>query len=286
MPRTLRVGGVPEHFNLPWRLAVRDGAFAEAGIKVEWLEYPAGTGDLTRALRERELDLALVLTEGAVADILAHGLSRIVKVWVASPLVWGIHVSAQSSVEHARDIRDRRIAISRYGSGSHLIPIVDAAERGWPTDAMNFVVVDNLDGARHALAHDLADVFFWERHMTQPLVDAGEFRRVGLREVPWPAFVVAGRRDVIADRPRKLRAVLDIAANVARNLKRRSSAAALIADTFGIRRADVDHWLAQVRWAQGYRCPAAALERAAGALNAQGVVPAGPVKAKLLWSRI
>ncbi len=221
MARVLRVGGVPEHFNLPWRLAAGAGRFDQSGVPIEWREVAAGTGELNRQLGDGELDLALLLTEGAVADILSHDRSRIVKVWVASPLVWGIHVAAGSNFDDVRDIRDRRIAISRYGSGSHLIPIVDAAERGWHTRTMSFVVVNDIDGARDALATGRADVFFWERHMTQPLVDAAEFRRIGEREVPWPAFVVAARRDILESRGRELRTVLDIAAAEARKLKRR-----------------------------------------------------------------
>ncbi len=286
MGQELRVGGVPEHFNLPWRIAARAGRFEQGGVPLAWHEVAAGTGELTRRLRDGELDLALVLTEGAVADVLRHDRNRIVKVWVASSLVWGIHVAAGSNFGDVRDIRDRRIAISRYGSGSHLIPIVDAATRGWDTGAMSFVVVDDLDGARDALATGRADVFFWERHMTQPLVDAAEFRRIGEREVPWPAFVVAGRRDVIEARPREIRAVLDIAVNEARNLKRRSSAAREIAETFGIREPDVLHWLTQLRWATGYRCPASALDRAAKALQAQGIVPAARVEPQQMWYRL
>lgn len=32
----IRIGGVPEHFNLPWHLAIEDGAFKEAGIDLQW----------------------------------------------------------------------------------------------------------------------------------------------------------------------------------------------------------------------------------------------------------
>jgi ABC-type nitrate/sulfonate/bicarbonate transport system substrate-binding protein len=286
MARDLRVGGVPEHFNLPWRLAAGADRFVNNGVKVDWREVPAGSGELTRRLRDGELDLALVLTESAVADILVHDRNRIVKVWVASPLVWGIHVAGRSNFNDVRDIRDRRIAISRYGSGSHLIPVIDAAERGWETGTMSFVVVNDLDGAREALASGRADVFFWERHMTQPLVDAAEFRRIGEREVPWPAFVVSGRRDVLEARGADIRKVLDIAENEARNLRRRKSAAALIAATFGIRETDVARWLAHVRWASGYRCPAGGLARAAALLEEQGLVPAVHTDPARLWSRL
>ena len=286
MARDLRVGGVPEHFNLPWRLAAGADRFVNNGVKVDWREVPAGSGELTRRLRDGELDLALVLTESAVADILVHDRNRIVKVWVASPLVWGIHVAGGSNFDDVRDIRDRRIAISRYGSGSHLIPVIDAAERGWDTGTMSFVVVNDLDGAREALASGRADVFFWERHMTQPLVDAAEFRRIGEREVPWPAFVVSGRRDVLEARGADIRKMLDIVENEARKLRRRKSAAALIAATFGIRESDVARWLAHVRWASGFRCPAGGLARAAVLLGEQGLVPATHTDPARLWSRL
>lgn len=286
MSSELRVGGVPEHFNLPWRLAAEAERFASNGVPVDWREVPAGSGELTRQLRDGELDLALVLTESAVADILTHDRNRIVKVWVASPLIWGIHVAGGSNFDDVRDIRDRRIAISRYGSGSHLIPILDAAERGWDTGAMSFVVVNDLDGARDALATGRADVFFWERHMTQPLVDAAEFCRIGEREVPWPAFVVSGRLDVLESRAADVRKVLDIAENEARNLRRRKSSVALIAQTFGIREADVARWLAHVRWGSGYRCPAGGLARAAELLKEQAVVPAARVDPARWWFRL
>jgi ABC-type nitrate/sulfonate/bicarbonate transport system substrate-binding protein len=282
----LRVGGVPEHFNLPWRLAMDDDAFAGTGAEVVYSDYPAGTGELTRALRDNELDIALVLTEGAVADILQHDKNRLVKIYVKSPLTWGIHVVAGSDISKTSDIRDKRVAISRFGSGSHLIAIVDAATRGWPTDEMSFVVVDNLDGARKALANGSADVFLWERHMTQPLVDAGEFRRVGQREVPWPAFAVSVRQPVLASHSPQIHAVLDVVARHAGNLKRRKTAASLIADTYGIRLSDARKWLNEVRWGTGYRRPTAALARVAKALEAQKVVAPGCYDPDRVWHRL
>jgi ABC-type nitrate/sulfonate/bicarbonate transport system substrate-binding protein len=286
LTRLLRVGGVPEHFNLPWRLAIADNAFSETGATVEYSDYPAGTGELTRALRDNELDVALVLTEGAVADIMQHDKNRLVKIYVNSPLIWGINVAATSSIKNVAAMRGRRIAISRYGSGSHLIAIVDAAERGWPTEDMKFVVVDNLAGARKALASGKAEVFLWERHMTQPLVDSGEFRRVGQREVPWPAFAVSVRRQILASRAQQIRAVLDVAARYAGNLKRRKNGPSLIADTYGIRLADAEKWLASVRWGSGYRRPTAALARIAKALETQAVITAGQYDPDKVWHQL
>lgn len=286
MAKELRVGGVPEHFNLPWRLAINDDAFAGTGARVRFADYPGGTGQLTGALRDNELDLALVLTEGAVADILQHDKNRLVKVYVTSPLIWGIHVAAASSIRNVAGIRGRRFAISRYGSGSHLIAIVDAGQRHWPTDNMKFVVVKSLDGARKALASGNADVFLWERHMTQPLVDAGEFHRVGQREVPWPAFVVSVRKQILSSHAREIRAVLDVVARYAVNLKRRKTAPSLIADTYGIRLVDAEKWLAGVRWGVGYGRPTAALRRVAKALKSQQVITADRLDLDKLWHQL
>lgn len=42
----LRVGGVPEHFNYPWHLAIERNLFAKYGVEVEWVEIKLGTGIL------------------------------------------------------------------------------------------------------------------------------------------------------------------------------------------------------------------------------------------------
>ena len=272
MKTRLRIGGVPEHFNLPWQQAIDAGAFDELGVAVEFKEFPGGTGAMTAALAGDELDAALLLTEGAVADILGGSDHRLVSVYVDSPLIWGIHVAAGSDIRDASDIEGRRYAISRFGSGSHLIAIVDAAERGFATDDMAFELVGTIDGARKALADGSADVFLWEKHMTQPLVDAGEFRRVGERAVPWPAFVVSVRRDYVAEHAATLRSVLGIVRSFAKQLKQGKESALLISQSYDIDLADAESWLEHVQWSSGTDCPKDALLRVIDALQAQGVI--------------
>ncbi len=272
MTDKLRIGGVPEHFNLPWQQAIDAGAFDELGIDVEFTEYPGGTGAMTSALAAGELDAALLLTEGAVADILAGNDNRLVSVYVDSPLIWGIHVAAGSDIVDASDIEGRRYAISRYGSGSHLIAIVDAAERGFATARMAFETVGTIDGAREALKEGTADVFLWEKHMTQPLVDTGEFRRVGERAVPWPAFVVSARRDYLAEHSSALRSVLGIVRTFAKALKDGKDSALLINRSYGIALADAESWLEHVQWSSDTARPDDALLRVIDALQAQGVI--------------
>ena len=278
-----RVGGVPEHFNLPWRLAIEDRAFDKLGVEVRFRDYPGGTGAMTAALRAGELDLALLLTEGGIYDILNGGDNRLVKVFVESPLIWGIHVATASDIATVGQIENRRIAISRYGSGSHLIAIVDAADRGFDLAAMRFVVVDNLEGARTALADGRADVFLWEKHMTQPIVDAGEFRRIGERVAPWPAFVVSVRRDVLSGSAATIRSILDTVAARALQLLESDSAAEIIRDRYGIDVADAERWLATVRYGQDYTVPDDAFRRVCRALHVQGAIPAAEPDIDQLW---
>ena len=278
----MRIGGVPEHFNLPWKLAIADNAFAEIGLDVEFIDYPGGTGAMTAALRDHELEVAIVLTEGAVLDILNGSDNRLVSFYVESPLVWGIHVAAGGPVTAVNE--GQRVAISRFGSGSHLIAVVDAMMRGFDPTVMEFVVVDNIDGARAALTEGRADIFLWERHMTQPLVDSGEFRRIGEREVPWPAFVISARNDFLKTNAAALRALLDIVATYCQDLKTDDESAQYISDTCSISPADAERWLAGVRWTNDRRQPTAAIERIRTALVSQGAI-APTATIETVWSR-
>ena len=75
---------------------------------------------------------------------------------------------------------------------------------------MRFSKVGNLTGAREKLANGKVDVFLWEKFTTQPLVDSGEFRRIGERIVPWPAFVVCARNEFLANNNVGIRQVLTV----------------------------------------------------------------------------
>lgn len=286
MAQLFRIAGVPEHFNLPWRQAIADDAFARVPLDVQFVEEPGGTGAMNAALRAREIEAALVLTEGAVLDILSGGNNRLVSVYVDSPLVWGIHVAASSNIHSTDDIGGKRIAISRYGSGSHLIAVVDALQRGLAIDNSQFVVVGDLDGARRSLAAGESDVFLWERHMTQPLVDSGEFRRIGERAVPWPAFVVSVRNDVLETCGDDVRKVLDIVAGYAQRLKTGADSAHRVSETYGIELRDAERWLSMVEWGRSNERPDDALQSVVQALVAQGAIPSSDVDLDDLWFRL
>jgi sulfonate transport system substrate-binding protein len=270
---TLRIGGVPEHFNLPWHLALAERRFEQSGIDVVWRDYPGGSGAMAKALREGELDAALLLTEGAVAAVTDGVALDIVSLYTDSPLVWGIHVPAASRFRTVAELAGARYAISRLGSGSHLMAVVHARTQGWPVDGLSLVTVGNLDGAVAAFQAGTADVFFWEKLMTKPLVDAGRFRRLGEFTAPWPAFVVCASRTLDATQRAALGRVVGIALDAARALRARPDAAQLIAARYGLRADDVAGWLDTVRWSERVGVTASDVVPACMALGSLGVLP-------------
>ena len=200
--KTIKIAGVPEHFNLPWHMCIEDGEFEAVGIDLQWTDVPEGTGKMCQMLRDGETDIAVILTEGIIKDIAAGNPSKIVQVYVQSPLIWGIHVAANSNYKTLSDLEHKKVAISRMGSGSHLMSIVNAQNQNWNTENLQFEIVNTIDGAVESLSSGKADYFMWERFMTQPLVDKGIFRRIADCPTPWPCFVIAVRNEVLENHPK------------------------------------------------------------------------------------
>lgn len=246
---TVRVGGVPEHFNLAWHLAIESGMFKQKGIEIEWVDVPGGTGAMCKALRENEFDLAIALTEGVVSDIMQGNPSKIVQFYVNSPLRWGIFVQAQSSINNISEMAGHKYAISRYKSGSHLMAYVNASNNQLSIDDEDFVLVGNLDGARKALADNTAQLFMWEKFTTKPYVDNGEFKMIGECSTPWPCFVVAASNRFIDEHEAVLNEVLSIVNLSCLILKNNSEAPRLIAERYGIKEQDAMLWFRELEYA-------------------------------------
>ena len=228
--KKVHIGGVPEHFNLAWYLTLKDGAYKDRGINLRWTDFYGGTGQMAKALRENEIDLAVILTEGIIKDIIAGNESKIVQVFVETPLIWGIHVANNANYFNLEDIKGTKAAISRYGSGSHLMAYINAQNAGWNLEKdLQFEVIKNLDGAVEGLTDGKADYFMWEKFTTKPLVDNGTFRRIGECPSPWPCFVIAARNQFIKEEPEieKLKKELKKARKTIKKLKKQKLKAKL-----------------------------------------------------------
>ena len=146
--KKIKIGGVPEHFNLAWYLTLKDKAYQKEGINLRWYDFFGGTGEMCKALRNKEIDIAVILTEGIIKDIIDGNEAKIVQVFTKSPLIWGVHVANNSPYETLDDLRGKKAAISRFGSGSHLMAYVNAENNGWNTNKdLDFEVIKDLNGA-------------------------------------------------------------------------------------------------------------------------------------------
>jgi ABC-type nitrate/sulfonate/bicarbonate transport system substrate-binding protein len=245
----IRLGGVPEHFNLPIHLAIENGTFSSRGVELEWKDFGGGTGQMTKALREGEVDCCILLTEGMIADIINGNPSKIISEYVTTPLTWGIHTGVNNPLNNYREIFDKKYAISRFGSGSHLMAIVDADSKGHKLSKEQFTIIKNIDGALPSLDGLETDVFYWEKYTTKPYVDEGKLKRIAEYNTPWPCFVIAATDKILAEHPdtivRMLRTIHDECDKFMHN----EAMIKLVSERYNQKMKDVERWYYSTEWA-------------------------------------
>ncbi|MDG1315001.1 MAG: substrate-binding domain-containing protein [Flavobacteriaceae bacterium] len=249
--KKVRIGGVPEHFNYAWYLALKQGHFKKQNIEICWNDYSGGTGQMTKALRENVIDMAVILTEGIIKDITEGSPCKIVQVFVESPLIWGIHVAQDSQFKDLNSLKGKRVAISRYGSGSHLMAYVNAMKHKWNTASnLEFEVVKDLNGAVESLSNKKTDYFMWEKFTTKPLVDQKIFRRLGDCPTPWPCFVIAVRDEFINSEKQTLKSILKTINAITTSFKEIPKIDRIISERYQQKNEDVIEWLKLTEWSQ------------------------------------
>lgn len=261
---SLKIGGVPEHFNMPWHWGIEHHFFKNNNLDLQWTDYHAGTGAMAQDLREAKLDVAVVLTEGITSDILKGNPSKILQMYVCSPLVWGIHTPLK--INHLDETKNLKTAISRFGSGSHLMALLDAKQRNWNIDNIEFETTNGLKGGIQRLTDNICGRFLWEKLMTKPYVDAGLVRCLGECPTPWGAFVIAARKDIVAQYPNEIAALCKTINEVCAEFMKIKDITDKIVQKFGLLENDVKDWLSTVKWAVEYVSPLADIQKVVEAL--------------------
>ena len=170
---------------------------------------------------------------------------------MSSPLIWGIHTASNSTFNAIEDLRGRRAAISRFGSGSHLMAYVNAENQGWDIASdLKFEVIKNLVGAVEGLTNGKADYFMWEKFTTKPLVDNGTFNCVGDCPTPWPCFVIAATNEFIENRSDELEIILNIINQNTSGFKNIPDIDITLSKRYGQKIEDVREWLNLTEWSQ------------------------------------
>ena len=246
----IKLGGVPEHFNYLWQSAFTQELFRKAGHYIEWTDFKGGTGAMIESLEKDEVDIAIMLTEGAIAAIDKGHDSKIRIPFVISPLIWGVFSSANRVEPLPNGYENAKFAVSRKFSGSHLMSQFLASKYGSNLSDENFVVSQNLKGAIEALETGKADFFLWEKYMTLNLVEERIFNYNGQITAPWPAFVFVSKSDNKLIETEQLKELVDSAVNNFMSWEK-DKAVAVISQFYGLRKEDTENWFDEVRYYDG-----------------------------------
>lgn len=281
----IRLGGVPEHFNLPIHLAAEKGFFDAQGIDLSWTTFTGGTGQMTKALRDGEVDACILLTEGIIKDIIAGNKSKIISGYVNTPLIWGIHTGTKNTLEAHHQIYDHQYAISRFGSGSHLMAIVDATVNDRKIDEEQFTIIKNLEGALESLHALETDVFYWEKYTTKPYVDSGILRRIGEFLTPWPCFVMAASNDIISREPEALGKMLHVIHRECFEFMEDDRVISEVSRRYEQKMLDVERWYHSTEWATHGWVSNKMLKSVVHNLKVAGIVKQNADLPELVWRR-
>lgn len=185
------------------------------------------------SLRASEIDLAVGLTEGWVAGLLSDanrvkGGYKIVGSWCRSPLRWAVVTGRnRQEINTVGDLaRNRKVGVSRMGSGSHVMATVLAEREGWlktqtgEKKELEFVPLgpfkelrDGVTGFTSTSTSNTttatgekkagektddqpdprADFFMWEHFTTKPYfaADDAPLKWIGEIYTPWPSWHIA-----------------------------------------------------------------------------------------------
>lgn len=262
----IKIGGVTEHFNLPWNLAVEQNKFQQAGVDVNWKFFPGGTGVMTEALRTGELDLAILLTEGFISAA-AKGLqAKIVKEYITSPLGWGIFTGAKSQFYSVYNRLPKKYAISKIGSGSHLMAMIHAEQRGEKISAEDLIEVKSMDGAIESLSKNEAQIFYWEKYTTKPFVENGTLRMIGEFSAPWSSFLIVASNEALKTKRTAIQKILKLINQESVHFVSSAETVGLLQARFKLSQADAYNWLRSTVWSSDYTVRLRGLENAKQAL--------------------
>jgi len=281
----IRLGGVPEHFNLPIHLAMENGLFESRGVDLSWTTFKGGTGQMTKALRDGEVDACILLTEGIIKDIIAGNPAKIISGYINTPLIWGVHTGANNSLQHLSDIYTKQYAISRFGSGSHLMAIVDATVHGKKITQEQFTIIKNLEGALTSLEALDSDVFYWEKYTTKPYVDKGLLRRLGEFITPWPCFMIAATEDILQRAPEAITRMLRTIHDSCDNFMQSEDNISLVSKRYEQKLEDVERWYHATEWAIHGWVSDKMLQSVVYNLKVAGIVDATDIIPEMVWKR-
>ncbi len=270
--KTLRIIGVPEHFNYPFQLLVNDQPFLKKGIQIQWINESRGSGQMNISLRNDEADIAILLTESFLKDVEAGNPSKMIGYHVETPLNWGIHIRTDSHANSLSDLEKKHFLVSRMGSGSHLMALVLAKREGWNVDELTFEIIGNMDGAKEAMENENEGIFLWEKYTTSPMVKNGTMKQIGEVPSPWPCFVMVVSNKALAEFGNIIFEVRDELYKISKAWSENPNRVKTLAEFYELDQADVEKWLEQTHWSTSAKVSQSELKNAMKMMQELGIL--------------
>ena len=186
-----------EHFCTPLYFAQK-----YFGLSASLVPFPSGTGHMITSLQSDEIDIGIGLTEGWVAGLAKGGNKagfKIVGTYVETPLRWAISTGTRREINGVEELKDKKMGISRIGSGSYVMGFVLADTRGWldtPGKApFEVVPLQTFAKLREAVNNGEADFFMWEHFTSKRYYDSGEIKNIGEIYTPWSSWKIVAQNE-------------------------------------------------------------------------------------------
>lgn len=202
---------------------------------------------MLKALQSGDVDLAFALTDCIVAAIENGAAVRLAGPLVTSPLTWAVIVALDSGVTNLNELCKATWGVSRMGSGSHVMVMTLANQRGWKDEPM-FEVCDNFEGLRKAVRAGRVNAFLWEHYTSRPYEVGGEVKIIGGVPTPWGCFSVAVKEG--CERVDEVRKVVDAFLEAGKRFLQSDDSVDRMVERHGMSVEEAEQWISEVRYAE------------------------------------
>lgn len=203
---------------------------------------------------------------------------------ILSPLKgWAISTGGQRpDISTLSSLHNRRIGVSRLGSGSYVMGFVLADAQGWPTAPTHddTIVLHTFERLRNAVNSGVADFFMWEHFTSKRYYDSGKIRKVGEIYTPWSSWKIVastqlvGAHGTLDERVGALFGKLDEGMRYFE--EHQEEAVAYISTELDYSEEDAREWLKTVKFpARSEGVDLAVVEKTVGVLQKAGVLVEG-----------
>ena len=139
-------------------------------------------------------------------------------------------------------------AISKFGSGSNMMALLESRCREQVIDASQWKEVRSIEQAVQSLTEHKTDLFFWEKYMTMPYVEKNLLKRIGEFPTPWPCFVTVGREDFVKEHAKEVETVLNTVREQAKKLQTDPDLDKKVAYYYNISPEGAQMWSEGIQW--------------------------------------